>query len=1553
MIAALPLAEQKNEFNRRDGPGQREIRLTATSPTTDRADENAQPNRGLEHAMRVRDACGVGVVADIKARRSHDIVLKGVEVLVNLDHRGARGADPDTADGSGILIQIPDEHFRAVTVDSGVALPATGEYGVGMTFLPRDPGLRERCRNIIEQTVTAEGQAFLGWRKVPVNSDAIGPVARGRQPAIRQFFVGSSAEQFDDQAFERRLYVIRKSIERAVVALNAATEEFYICSLSARIIVYKGMIACDEISNFFHDLRDESVVSAFAMVHSRFSTNTLGEWKLAHPYRHVVHNGEINTLRGNINWMHARESMFASPDFGDDITKLSPIIIPGASDTAGFDNALELLMHTGRSLPHSLMMMIPEAWERNPDMPAARRDFYEYHAALMEPWDGPALIAATDGTRVAAILDRNGLRPFRYTVTKDDLLVMGSETGVLDIPPAEVAYKGRLSPGRMFLVDPSKGRIIGDEELKNDLAARRPYGEWLAANKTDLADLPTPGAYYAGDPSTRRQRQRAFGYSTEDLNVLIRPMAATGGEPIGSMGNDAPLAALSEQSPLLFSYFKQLFAQVSNPPIDAIREELVTASETYIGSEQNLFDESPAHCRQLRLPRPILTNHELAQSQEIDRPGLRARTLSIVFDRNAASGAMETALDELLQQAAAAIDEGFTLLVLSDRGVDADHVPIPSLLAVSAVHHHLIRQGSRTRVGIVLESAEPREVHHFAVLLGYGAGAINPYLALETVEELSDEGFLNGVGAEASKASYIKATEKGVVKAMSKMGISTFQSYRGAQIFEAIGLSHDLVDRHFTWTPSRLSGVGLGVLEQEARRRHEAGFPDRHIAGSQILPVGGQYQWIRGQERHKYNPETITRLQRAARENDPALYREFADLNDGEERDLFTIRGLLDFDRSAAGVPLDEVEPAAAIVTRFSTGAISLGAISKEAHETLAIAMNRIGGRSNSGEGGEDYRRYQPDEHGNNRSSAIKQVASGRFGVTTNYLVNATDLQIKMAQGAKPGEGGQLPGWKVEEYIGWIRHTTPGVELISPPPHHDIYSIEDLAQLIHDLKNVNSRARIHVKLVAEVGVGTIAAGVAKGHGDVVLISGASGGTGASPLSSIKHAGLPWELGLAETHRVLVENDLRGRIVVQTDGQLKTGRDVAIACLLGAEEFGFATGPLITLGCIMLRNCHLNTCSVGVATQDPELRKRFTGTPEAVINYFFMIAEHLREIMAELGFHTIDEMVGRVDRLYTGRVIDHWKASGLDFSYLVEPIDAPDEFARHQVQEQDHGLDRALDRKLIELAKPALERGESVTIELPIRNSNRTVGAMLSGAVARRYGEDGLPDGTIRCRFHGSAGQSFGAFLARGIDVRVEGDGNDYFGKGMSGGRMVLVPPATATFVPEENVIAGNVSLYGATGGKMFVRGQVGERFGVRNSGTHTVVEGVADHGCEYMTGGVVVVIGPTGRNFAAGMSGGEAYVWDRDGSFASRCNLQMVDLETVSEAEDVALLSALIEEHRDLTGSTVAAGILADWDSTLGQFVKVMPRDYKRIMAERAERSEEEERQAMELIHNN
>ena len=1523
-------------------------------PSTDPLDPAHPPaSAELEESRRIRDACGVGVVAEIKGGRSHRIIEQGLEVLHNLDHRGARNADPDTGDGAGILIQTPDVFFCAEARAAGFHLPAAGTYGVGMAFMPRDQVLRRSCESIIERAVVDEGQAFLGWRDVPVDPHVIGRIAFDRRPRIRQFFVAAAGGDDQPAAFERRLYVIRKVIERRVAETGLpAAEDCYVCSLSANRIVYKGMLTSRQLGRFYLDLTDPRIVSSFAMVHSRFSTNTLGSWKLAHPYRHVVHNGEINTLRGNINWMHARQAMFESSEFGDDVQKLAPIISPGASDTACFDTALELLMHTGRSLPHALMMMIPEAWENHESMPQVKRDFYNYHAALMEPWDGPALIAATDGTRIAAILDRNGLRPFRYTVTKDDLLVMGSETGVLHIPPAEVAYKGRLSPGRMFLVDPSEGRIIGDGELKQRLATRRPYGDWLRDNAVALDDLDEAPTIARGDPETVLERQLAFGYSSEDLHVLIRPMAESGAEPVGSMGNDAPLAVLSDQAPSLFGYFKQLFAQVSNPPLDAIREELVTSLAAFIGSERNLFDETPEHCRQLRLSDPTLSDRQIDRIKALDRPGLRVRTLPTVFDRDGGADALQRAMDGLLEAASRAVADGVTILVLSDRGVDAGHIPIPSLLATSGVHHHLIREGTRTRVGLVVESGEPREVHHFALLIGYGAGAVNPYLAFESVEALAREGALNGLTVDKALATYAKAVNKGVLKIMSKMGISTLQSYRGAQICEAIGLDRELVDRYFTWTPSRISGVGMSVLEREARERHARGYPERGAARFPGLIPGGQYQWFRDGEHHMYNVDTIAKLQVAAMDNDPAAYREFAELSDREDRRHSTIRGLLEFKPVQDPVPIDQVEPAAEIVKRFSTGAISLGAISKEAHETLAIAMNRIGGRSNTGEGGEDHRRFKPDPNGDERNSAIKQVASGRFGVTTTYLVNASDLQIKMAQGAKPGEGGQLPGWKVDEYVGWIRHTTPGVELISPPPHHDIYSIEDLAQLIHDLKNANPAARIHVKLVAEVGVGTIAAGVAKGHGDVVLISGDSGGTGASPLSSIKHAGIPWELGLAETQQVLVENELRGRIVVQTDGQMKTGRDVAMACLLGADEFSFATAPLIVLGCVMLRNCHLNTCSVGIATQDPTLRRQFKGAPEELINYFTLLAEDLRGIMAELGFRTIDDMVGRVDCLETRRAIDHWKGRGLDLASVLRPPERGAGVAIHQCELQDHGIDAALDNELIRRSRAALEGAHPVHIELPIRNSNRTTATMLSGEVAKRYGEQGLPDATIVCRFTGSAGQSFGAFLAAGLDLTLEGDANDYFGKGMAGGRIVLIPPRDATFVPEDNVIVGNVALYGATGGKAFIRGRAGERFCVRNSGAHAVVEAVADHGCEYMTGGVTVVLGPTGRNFAAGMSGGAAYVHDPDGVFPASCNMEMVELEDLSAEHDRRQLEDLLREHAGLTGSPVAHRLLGRWPESLEEFVKVMPSDYKRVLADRATRSEEQERQAMELILN-
>ena len=1500
--------------------------------------------QGLYDPCFEHDSCGVGVVASIKGVRSHDIIQKGLQVLINLGHRGACGSDPKTGDGAGILLQMPHEFFRKVCQELGIALPGLGEYGVGMVFLPQDSDQRQTCEGIFERIVQEEGQLLLGWRDVPVDDGVIGDHARNVQPRMRQIFIGKGPQTTYEAHLGRKLYVIRKRVEQAIKESGIEdAETFYIPSLFTNRIVYKGLLMAQQISGFYKDLADPDVVSSFALVHSRFSTNTLGSWKLAHPYRFLLHNGEINTLRGNLNWMVARQAMFSSPLFGDDIKKLFPIIAPGQSDTACIDNALELLLATGRSLPHCMMMLIPEAWGDHIEMSPEKKAFYQYHSCLMEPWDGPALMAITDGIRVGAILDRNGLRPFRYLVTRDDLLVMASEVGVLDIPPEDVLYKARLQPGRMFLLDPAQGRIIEDEEIKGELSRRRPYGEWLAENEVTLDQLPDAPTFHATDYDTLLMRQQVFGYTLEDLRMIMEPMASTGGEPVGSMGNDAALAVLSHRPQLLFNYFKQLFAQVTNPPLDAIREELVTSTESYIGSEQNLFEEAPKHCHQLRLKEPALTNDELEKIRNIGVGNIKATTLSTLFDLDDGEGALEKALEEICRGASQAIEDGHSILVLSDRGLDAHHAPIPSLLATSAVHHHLIREGTRTKVGLVVESGEPREVAHFALLVGYGAGAVNPYLAFETLEDLvRQQALTNGAGTEKAQKNYIKAIHKGVVKVMSKMGISTIQGYRGAQIFEAVGLSQGLVNRYFTWTSSRVGGIGLEVIEEEARRRHARAYPDRKIAESLELDVGGAYLWRHDGEYHMYNPDTIAQLQYGVRTGSYETYREFAALIDDRDKSMATLRGLLDFKTLDEPIPLEEVEPTSQIVKRFATGAISLGSISREAHETLAIAMNRMGARSNTGEGGEDYRRFTPDSNGDSRNSAMKQVASGRFGVTSNYLINATDLQIKMAQGSKPGEGGQLPGHKVDEYIGWIRHSTPGVELISPPPHHDIYSIEDLAQLIYDLKYANPQARIHVKLVAEVGVGTIAAGVSKGHGDVVLISGDSGGTGASPESSIKHAGLPWELGVAETQQVLVMNDLRGRIVVQTDGQLKTGRDVAIACLLGAEEFGFSTAPLISLGCIMLRKCHLNTCSVGIATQDPELRKKFAGQPEHLINYFFFVAEHLREIMAQMGFRTVNEMVGRVDKLESYKAIEHWKAKGLDLSSLLHKPEMPEWVATYHCQEQDHGLDKALDHKLIELSRKALGEKTPVKAELPIQNNQRTVGAMLSGLISKRYGEEGLPDGTIQIKFRGSAGQSFGAFLARGVSLTLEGDANDYYAKGLSGGRLVVYPPRGSKFAPEENIIVGNVVLYGATGGKAFIRGVAGERFAVRNSGAEAVVEGVGDHGCEYMTEGVVVVLGRTGRNFAAGMSGGLAYILNEDGGFQRRCNQEMVDLEPVVEKEDINTLRSLIQEHLEATGSTKAQRVLLAWDEMLPKFVKIFPRAYKRVLEERRRRNPEE-----------
>ena len=1465
-----------------------------------------------------------------------------MEVLNNLRHRGAAGSDPETGDGAGVLIQMPHEFMRLKASEVGIKLPASLEYGVGVFFLPQDATARAAACTLIESVIREEGQAVLGWRDVPRDNTAIGAGARTAEPHISHLFVGRSSEISDAEVFERTLYIIRKVIEKRAAEAGFTPNDVYAPSLSCNTIVYKGLLHAPQIPGYYLDLADETMVSSFALVHSRFSTNTLGSWRLAHPYRFVAHNGEINTLRGNLNWMTARQSMFSSPLFGDDMSKLFPIITPNQSDTASIDNAIELLLRTGRSLPHVMTMMIPEAWSETLPMPPEKRAYYEYHSALMEPWDGPALIAFTDGTRIGAILDRNGLRPFRYLVTKDDLLVMASEAGVLDVPPEDVRFKERLHPGRMFLVDPDEGRIIDDAEIKRGLAGMQPYADWIDQSRMTLDDLPELSGWAGTDDETLLERQRSFGYTWEDVNRLMTPMAVTSQEPDGSMGNDTPPAVLSDHAQPLFDYFKQLFAQVSNPPLDAIREEMVTSLEAFVGAEQNLFEETPEHVRQLRLLQPILTNHDLEKIRQNPLDGICPATLSTVFHARE-EGALQRALDELCERASAAVATGCSILILSDRDIGPDYAPIPSLLATAAVHHHLIREGTRMKVGLIVESGEPRQVPHFALLIGYGAAAVNPYLAFETIDSLRRQGLLTegDIDEKTAEKNYIKAVDKGILKIMSKMGIATIQSYRGAQIFEAVGLGQELIDRFFAWTPSQIAGVGLEHLEQDANRWHARAYPEVHVQGDDELDLGGKYHWRRGGEFHMYNPDTIATLQHAVRTGSYQTFLKFARLIDVQEKELSTFRGLLDFLPAEQPISIDQVEPASEIVKRFASGAISLGAISREAHETLAIAANRIGAKSNTGEGGEDYNRYVLDENGDSRNSAIKQVASGRFGVTANYLAHADDLQIKMAQGSKPGEGGRLPGYKVDEYIGWVRRTTPGVELISPPPHHDIYSIEDLAQLIHDLKNANPDARIHVKLVSEVGVGTIAAGVAKGHGDVVLISGDSGGTGASPESSIKFAGLPWELGLAETQQVLVANDLRSRIVVQTDGQLKTGRDVAIACLLGAEEFGFATAALVSLGCIMLRKCHLNACSVGIATQDPELRKQFAGEPEHVINYFMFVAEQLRGIMAEMGFRTINEMVGRVDRVEARQAIDHWKAQGLDFGALLTRPDVPDSVGTYQSIKQDHGLDKALDLRLIELAQGAIDGNTPVKIELPIANSNRTVGTMLSNLIARRFGEDGLPDGAIEVAFRGSAGQSFGSFLVNGVKFRVEGDTNDYLAKGLSGGRIVVVPDRKATFVPEENTIVGNTVLYGATRGEVFIRGIAGERFAVRNSGAHTVVEGVGDHGCEYMTGGVVVVLGLTGRNFAAGMSGGEAYVLDENGTFAANCNPGMVDLDPVETDEDIATLRGLVEQHLESTGSANARRVLADWPNALAKFVKVAPVDYKRIIRERASRAGE------------
>jgi glutamate synthase domain-containing protein 2/glutamate synthase domain-containing protein 1/glutamate synthase domain-containing protein 3 len=1512
------------------------------------------PKQGLYDPQFEHDACGVGFLAHMKGHATNRIILQALEILENMGHRGACGCEPDSGDGAGILTRLPDAFLRRKCSALGITLPPAGQYGVSNVFLPQDMVERNECQRILETVVADYGMTVLGWRDVPVDNRHIGPTPKRCEPRIRQIFVGMGSSFYNRQDFDRRLYLVRQRAENSIEFSDlpaAARSMFYMCALSATRIIYKGMLTADQVRKYFPDLSEPDFESALAVVHSRFSTNTFPSWDRAHPYRYLAHNGEINTLRGNRNWMRARYGSLQSEVFGDELQKMFPILTESGSDTATIDNALQFLTLNGRELAHSMLMLIPEAWQNNHKMDEELKAFYEYHACLMEPWDGPASIVFTNGHQVGAVLDRNGLRPSRYYVTKDDMVIMASEVGVLPVDPKNVVKKWRLQPGKIFLIDFKKGRIVDDNEIKRNLVEKRPWKEWLKEYMIPLDDLPAPRNVQEPDHQTLRVRQHAFGYTNEDLKMIIVPMASKAAEAVGSMGSDTPLACLSDKPQLLYNYFRQLFAQVTNPPLDAIREELVTSLYTYLGREGNLLSEVPKNCHLIKLKQPILSNADLEKLREVSHGDLRAETLPMLFDVADGEAGLEKAVENLCESAAKAVRDGASILVLSDRGVNAAKAPIPSLLATAAVHHHLIRQGTRTQCGLVIETGEAREAHHFCLLIGYGAGAINPYLVFETLADLSKQGALPGeLTLEAAKKNYIKAANKAILKVASKMGISTVQSYRGAQIFEAIGLSNRLVEKYFAGTASRIQGVDLDVVARESLMRHRHGYPPIQVNG-EVLDNGGFYQWRRDGEYHMWNPDTIAKMQHAVRigVEKPVdgfkTFQEYTKIANDESKHRCTLRGLLNFKKAATPIPLEEVEPAKEIVKRFVTGAMSFGSISKEAHETLAIAMNRIGGKSNTGEGGEDPERFKKDANGDWRRSAIKQVASGRFGVTTEYLVNADELQIKMAQGAKPGEGGQLPGDKVDEYIGKIRHSTPSVGLISPPPHHDIYSIEDLAQLIHDLKNSNRNARISVKLVSEVGVGTVAAGVAKAKADHILISGDSGGTGASPLTSIKFAGLPWELGVAETQQTLVLNDLRGRIVLQTDGQLKTGRDVVIGALLGAEEFGFSTGPLIATGCIMMRVCHLNTCPVGIATQDPELRKKFAGKPEHVINFMFFIAEEVRRYMAEMGFRKFEDMVGQSQMLEFADLSSHWKAKHLNLSVILHRPEVGANVAIRNVQKQDHGLEKALDIHLLKLAAPAIEKGEKVQAEVTIKNVNRTVGTILSSEIAKKYGYAGLPDDTIHFKLNGSAGQSLGCFLAKGVTLELEGDANDYAGKGLSGGRIVIYPPKNSTFKPEENIIAGNVICYGAISGEIYLRGVVGERFCVRNSGAHAVVEGCGDHGCEYMTGGRVVVIGPTGRNFAAGMSGGIAYVYDTSGQFKDLCNLEMVELERPDKPEDVKTIRRLLENHRKYTGSNVAGAILDDFDNEIKWFVKVMPTDYRRVL----DRQKEVEERANQL----
>ncbi len=1486
--------------------------------------------QGLYDPAYEHDSCGVGFVVHMNGKKSHDVVIQGLTILSNLSHRGAQGADPKTGDGAGILIQLPHEFFKSELSMTGVKLPDFGLYAAGMVFLPDRPESAEFCRSVFEETAVGEGFKTLAWRDVPLDNSRIGLTAREVQPLVRQVFLLKPLSIKDAQTFERRLYILRRLVEKKVAASSLADKNaFYVLSLSSRTIVYKGLLMAGQLESFYRDLADGRVSSALALVHSRYSTNTFPSWDLSQPFRFLAHNGEINTLRGNINWMTARQASLASPLFGDDIRKLFPVIVPGGSDSASLDNMAEFLLMSGRPLAHVMMMLIPEAWENDASLDESKKGFYEYHSALMEPWDGPAAVAFTDGVSIGAILDRNGLRPARYTVTKNGLVVMASETGVLDLKPEDILCKGRLQPGKMFLVDTVEGRIIDDAEIKKKIFASQPYCQWVKKGVVRLEDLsPKQGPAPIKEDELLKQ-QLAFGYTREDIKIIMVPMAETALEPTGSMGSDMPLAVLSNYPQSIYNYFNQLFAQVTNPPIDSIREGVVMSIEGFLGKQLNLCAQSDRHCELIKYRQPVLSNEELAKLRFIDSNGFRAKTLSILFDLKKSS--LESAVERICREASQCLKDGYNLIILSDRGVSSEIAAIPSLLAVSAVHHHLVRETTRMQASLIVETGDAREVMHFALLLGYGANAINPYLAYETLLDLyrKKEAF-PGYDGDKILANYIKAIDKGLLKIFSKMGISTLKSYCGAQIFEALGLGKEVIDNYFSGTASRVGGVDIEAIQKEAILCHRRGFPERETS-ELSLPVGGWYQYRKDGEYHMWDPDTIIALQQAVRLKDYNEFKRFTGLIDDQRGHLTTLRGLLRF-KKFRPVPLEEVEPVSEIVKRFATGAMSFGSISKEAHEAIAIAMNRLGAMSNSGEGGEDPARNIPLPGGDSKRSRVKQVASGRFGVNSYYLTNADELQIKIAQGAKPGEGGQLPGHKVDAIVAKIRHSTPGVTLISPPPHHDIYSIEDLAQLIFDLKNVNPKARISVKLVSEIGVGTIAAGVAKGHAEMILISGYDGGTGASPLSSIKHAGMPWELGLSEAHQVLVMNGLRGRVRLQTDGQMRTGKDVIVAAMLGAEEFGFATIALIALGCVMLRHCHMNTCVLGIATQDAALRCRFKGTPEHIVTYFTFLAKQVREILAELGFRKTDDLIGRVDMLEVNDGLRHWKSKNVDFSNILYRPLTKEGIAVRCLERQDFGLEKALDLELIRRSQPALERREPVSIELGLRNANRAVGAMLSGEVSKRYGQQGLPEDSIKLYFKGTAGQSFGAFGARGLSFFLEGDANDYLGKGLSGARIVVVPPREAVFRAEENIIVGNTVLYGATEGEVFIRGVSGERFCVRNSGVQAVVEGAGDHGCEYMTGGRVVVIGKTGRNFAAGMSGGIAYVYDVDGQFRSRCNKDMVELGPISLEKDIKTIRDLLEQHFLYTASDVAKKILSGWDKELEKFVRVMPLEYKRVL---------------------